>query len=152
MSRSLVTPWQQPVKGPAERYEIAPRQYETIVENPSIRWFMWEHIGNVNRILQRMKYCGGTFSGKKTLVCAEAIEVVGHKCDYEGRKPTEDRIGVIMRWTICNNLSDVQSFLGITGVLRSYIPNYGIRVHELQRLLRKEKLLSGDRSKSRVWS
>ena len=78
------------VKGPAERYEIALQQYETIAENPGIQRFVWEHIGNVNRILQRMKYCEGTFSGKKTLVCAEAIEVVGHKCDYEGRKPTED--------------------------------------------------------------
>ena len=40
-----------PVKEPAERYEIALRQYKTIAENPGIRQFMWEHIGNVNRIL-----------------------------------------------------------------------------------------------------
>ena len=76
---------------------------------------------NVNRILQRMKYCGGTFSGKKTIVCAEAIEVLEHKCDFEGKKPTEDKIGVIMHWTKCKNLKDVRSFLGITGVLRAYI-------------------------------
>ena len=44
-----------------------------------------------------------------------------------------------MHWTTCNNLSDVQSFLGITGVLQSYIPNYGIRAQELQCLLWKEK-------------
>jgi hypothetical protein len=93
---------------------------------------------NVNRILQRMKYCGGTFSGKKSLICAEAIEVVGHKCDYEGRKPSDDKIGVIMRWEKCDNLRDVRGFLGIAGVLRSNIPNFGIRAHELQRLLRKE--------------
>ena len=123
-----------PVKGPASRYEYAPGKYETIPENPGIRRFVWEHMQNVNRILQRMKYSGGTFSGKKTLVCAEAIEVVGHKCDYEGRKPVEDRIGVIMRWKECRNLSEVRSFLGVTGVLRSYIPNYGIRAHELQKL------------------
>ena len=86
-----------------------------------------------------MKYCGGTFSGKKTLVCSDDIEVVGHKCDYEGRKPTENRIEVIMQWQGCKNLSDVRSFLGVTGVLRAYIPNYGIRAYELQKLLRKDQ-------------
>jgi len=55
-----------------------------------------------------MKYCGGTFSGKKTIVCAEAIEVLGNKCDFEGKKPTEDKIGIIMRWTKCENLKDVR--------------------------------------------
>ena len=127
-----------PIRGPATRYEIKDKGYETIPENDGIRRFVWEHMQNVNRILQRMKYCGGTFSGKKTLICAESIEVLGHKCDYEGRKPTEDRIGVIMRWEHCKNLRDVRSFLGITGVLRAYIPNYGIRANELQKLLRKE--------------
>ena len=47
----------------------------------------------MNRILQRIKYCGGTFSGK---ICSDSIEVLGHKCDFEGRKPTEDRIEIIM--------------------------------------------------------
>jgi len=84
-----------------------------------------------------MKYCGGTFSGKKTLMCADSIEVVGHKCDYEGRKPVENRIEVILRWEECKTLRDVRSFLGITGVLRAFIPNYGIRAHEMRRLLNK---------------
>jgi hypothetical protein len=126
-----------PVRGPASRYEYEPGKFETIPENSGIRRFVWEHMNNVNRILQRMKYCGGTFSGKKTVVCAEAIEVLGHKCDYEGKKPTEDKIGVIMRWTKCENLRDVRSFLGVTGVLRAYIPNFGIRANELRLLLRK---------------
>lgn len=116
------------MRGPALHYEIAPGIYETIPENDGIRRFIWEHMLNVNRILQRMKYCGGTFAGRKTQVCAEAIVVVGHKCDYEGRKPTEDRIGVIMHWEKCDNISDARGFLGVTGVLRSYIPNYGIRI------------------------
>jgi hypothetical protein len=64
-----------------------------------------------------MKYSGGIFSGKKTLVCSASIVVVGHKCDYKGRKPVEDRIGVILHWEKCNNLSEVHSFLGVTGVL-----------------------------------
>ncbi|KDR64982.1 hypothetical protein GALMADRAFT_82442, partial [Galerina marginata CBS 339.88] len=51
-----------PVRGPATRYEKADGTCETIPENDGIRRFIWEHMQNVNRIIQRMKYCGGTFS------------------------------------------------------------------------------------------
>jgi hypothetical protein len=127
-----------PLRGPSSRYEKPDGTYETIPENKGIRRFVWEHINNANRILQRMKYCRGTFSGKKTVICAEEIQVLGHLCGYDGRKPTEDTIGVILRWKKCDNISDVRSFLGITGVLRSYIPNYGIRASALQRLRKKD--------------
>ena len=105
-----------PVRGPASRYE-KDGVYETIPENKGIRRFIWEHVQNVSRILQRMKYCGGTFSGKKSLICADKIEVLGHTCGYEGRIPSEDKIGAIMNWTVCKDLRDVRSSLGITGVL-----------------------------------
>lgn len=124
------------VRGPPTRYEDGKGDYERISANPKIRRFIWEHLQNVNRILQRMKYCNGTFSGFKSTICAAEIVVVGHLCTYEGRKPTEDKIGSIMRWEICKNLSDVRAFLGIAGVLRSYIPNYAIRAEGLQKLTR----------------
>jgi len=92
-----------PLRGPSLRYEQPDGTYETIPENKGIRRFVWEHINNVNRILQRMKYCGGTFSGKKTVICAEEIQVLGHLCGYDGCKPMEDT----MRWEKCNNISDV---------------------------------------------
>ncbi len=57
-----------PVRGPETRYEII-GGYETIPLNQGIRRFVWEHFQNLNRIVQRMKYCGGTFSGKKAYLC-----------------------------------------------------------------------------------
>src|SRR4051794_15510516 len=56
-----------PIKGPETRYETADGGYETIAENPGIRRFVWEHLNNVNRAMQRMKAHGGTFNGKKTI-------------------------------------------------------------------------------------
>ena len=90
------------------------------MENDGIRHFVWEHIQNIHRVLQWMKYCGETFSGKKTLVCASEIEVLGHMCEYDGRIPSDDKIGTIMHCEICENLRDVRAFLGIAGVLRAY--------------------------------
>ena len=59
-----------PIRGPASTYQAANGTFETIPENSGIHRFIWEHFQNLNRIVQCMKYCGGTFSGKKLLLCA----------------------------------------------------------------------------------
>ena len=59
-----------PIRGPASTYQAADGTFETIPENSGIRHFVWEHFQNLNRIVQRMKYCGGMFSSKKSLLCA----------------------------------------------------------------------------------
>jgi hypothetical protein len=81
-----------PVKVPATRYQDKDGNYEMIPGNDGIRRFVWEHFQNVNRIVQRMKYAGGTFSGKKLTLCLDRITVVGLLCTYEGRLP-DPRLG-----------------------------------------------------------
>ncbi|KNZ81386.1 hypothetical protein J132_00972 [Termitomyces sp. J132] len=70
-----------PIRGPPHRYELPDGGYEVIPEDPGIRRFVWEHLQNVNRVLQSIKYAGGTFSGKKSVVCADEIVVVGYRLD-----------------------------------------------------------------------
>ena len=125
-----------PIRGPATRYELPGGGYETIPENPGIRRFVWEHMQAVNRIIQRMRYAGGTFSGYKSLLCAEEITVVGHLCTYEGRKPSVDKLWTIANWGPCKNIGDVRSFLGTVGLLRIYIQDYARKAEGLQKLLR----------------
>ena len=106
-----------------------------IPENKGIRRFVWEHLQNVNRILQRVKYCGGTFSGHKSMLCASEIVVVGHLCSYEGRAPTTERIKIITDWGPCENVSRLRAFMGTVGVLRIFIPNFSRRAQHLTKLL-----------------
>ena len=61
------------------------RSYEALPENPDIRKFVREHFQNMNSNVQCVKYCSGTFSGKKLLLCVEKFWVVGHCCTREGR-------------------------------------------------------------------
>jgi len=81
-----------PIRGPKTRYKLSGGRVETLDRNLRIRKFVFEHLGNVNRILQRMKYAGGTFSGPKTTICSNHITIVGFECSYEERKPTSDAI------------------------------------------------------------
>src|SRR5271156_3382167 len=125
-----------PIRGPASRYQGEDGTYETIPENSGIRRFVWEHFQGVNRVVQRMKYCGGTFSGPKTILCAEEITVVGHRCTYEGRLPETDRVGVIKRWAPCKNVSEVRMFLGTIGVCRVFVKDFARLASPLNNLLR----------------
>ena len=127
-----------PIKGPKSRYEKSDGTYEMIEENPGIRKFVWEHFQNLNRVVQRMKYCGGTFSGPKTVLCAEDIIVVGHCCTIDGRKPQVDRVGIISRWPDCKNITDIRMFLGTVGVCRNFIKDFAKFAEPLTKLLRKD--------------
>jgi len=96
-----------PIRGPMTRYKQPNRIVEVLEKNLGIWRFVFEHLGTVNRILQRMKYAGGTFSGPKTMICEDHITIVGFDCSYKGRKPTRDAIEKIMRWGACEDTTDI---------------------------------------------
>ena len=126
-----------PVKGPPTRYELPDGTYETIPENSGIRRFVWEHMDNLNRILQRVKYAGGTFSGKKSLLCCAEFHVVGHRCTYDGRKPEAKRMETILNWGDCDNVTAIKSFIGTCGLCRVFIKDFAKIAEPLYRLTRK---------------
>ena len=117
-----------PIRGPGSRYQRKDGTYETIPENPGIRRFVWEHFQNLNRIAQRLKYCGGTISALKVILCKTEFQVVGHVCSFEGRKLSPERVGVVMRWSACEDVSQVRQFLGTVGTMRMFVENFTLKV------------------------
>jgi hypothetical protein len=95
------------VKGPATRYENTDGTYETIPENSGIHRFVWEHLANVNRILQQLKYVSGTFSGKKLELCVPTIVILGQRCNYKGCVPHEAKMQKIQDWLILIDVTGV---------------------------------------------
>jgi hypothetical protein len=126
-----------PVRGPATRYETEEGDYERIPENKGIRRFVWEHFQNLNRVVTRMIYAGGTFSGKKAVLCKDVFEVVGHTCSYKGRIADPGRVEVISNWGKLANFSQVKAYLGTVGVLRMFIKDYAKIVGPINDLTKK---------------
>lgn len=126
-----------PVKGPRTRYPKEKGTYETIEGNPGIRRFIWEHLENSNRVLQRIKYVGGTVSAKKFVVAAPSIVVVGHKVSFEGRVPDESKVQKIRDWPYCTNVTEVRGFLGLCSYCRIFIKDFAKRARPLIELTKK---------------
>ena len=85
-----------------------------------------------------MKYSGGTFSGKKLLVCTHKITVVGHVCTPEGCVLDPVKVDKIVNWGPCADLSEVHAFLGTVGVVRVFIRNFACLAHPLTSLMCKD--------------
>jgi hypothetical protein len=125
-----------PVKGPKSYYRKEDGSFETIPENPGIRRFVWEHFQNLNRIVQRMEYSGGTFSGLKLYLCVPEFVVLGMRCTPQGRIPDDSKILPVKNWGPCKSLSDVRAFLGTIGTCRMFIQNFAKRANAISKLLR----------------
>ena len=92
---------------------------------------------DLNRVVQRMKYSGGTYSGTKAFLCVPEMTVLGHLCTIDGRRPEPSRVAKVVNWGPCIDLSDVRAFLGTVGVCRLFIKNFAHRAHHLVKLTRK---------------
>jgi len=127
-----------PIRGPTTRYEKPDSTLEVLEKNPGIRWFIYKYMENVNWILQRIKYAGGTFSGPKTKICEDHITIVGFNCSYKRRKPTRDVIGKIMYWGPCEDTIDIRAFLGIAVQSHNHIPNFVTMTSSLYEVIKKD--------------
>ena len=110
-----------PVAGPPTQYKLADGGYETIPDNSGIRRFVWEHFTDVNRILTRFRHAGLTVLAKKLYLGSPEVIIVGHKCTYKGRVPEDSQVEKISNWPCPANTSEIQIFLGVTGVVRIII-------------------------------
>jgi len=81
--------------------------FEVIPENTGIHWFAWEHLNDVNHVLQCIKKVGGMFSGWKMDICVPEVVAVGHHCTYEGCYPEGCKVQKIIDLPDCNTLMEV---------------------------------------------
>lgn len=67
---------------------------------------------------------GLRFNWKKCQFLQVRIEFLGHVIENNTVYPTEKKVEAVMRFPQPKNIKQNQSFLGLTGYFRKYIPNY----------------------------
>jgi hypothetical protein len=127
-----------PICGPADRYILPNGTEERIPDNPGIRRFIWEHFQGLNCVVQQTKYCSGTYSEVKMVLCVEEITIIGHRCTPHGCLPDPSHIDKIVKWGPCRDLSEVCTFLGTIGICRIFIASFAKRTNALVHLTCKD--------------
>ena len=80
------------VKSEMSQYQRLDGSYETILENPGIRLFIWKHLTVVHRILQCLQNVNATVLAKKFVLATPDATIVSHKCTSKGQVPHEAKI------------------------------------------------------------
>ena len=120
-----------PIKGCA--YE----QRDESLRTDGLRHFVWEHMKDVEAILQRLIEVGLTLSGEKSSFGLKEIMVVGQICGAFGRVPSRAKVDAINLIMDCRNASEVRRFLGACIFFRIWIPHFAHVADPLYGLLRK---------------
>jgi hypothetical protein len=125
-----------PIKGPKTQYLDSNGKPEVLPENPNIRRFIWEHAQDVHRIMHKVKLSGATFAANKAQICLPEVLIIGQTCSAAGRSPDTAKVDKILNWPQLTDPKQVRRFLGLCGVVRTWIPNYSQVIRPLTELYR----------------
>ena len=81
-----------------------------------------------------MKYCGGTFSSYKLVLCIPIFKILGHICTPNGQVPDKNHLALLECWGSYQLLTEVCAFLGMVGVLQIFVKNFAHYAHHLTKL------------------
>ena len=98
-----------------------------------------EHKCHVQEVFRRIEKYGFKVGLEKCEFCMNKIEYLGQIIDHEGRRQNPKRTEAIKNMPILDNVTKLQSFLGLANYYNLYIPNmHELRV-PLNKLLSKNK-------------
>ncbi|KAF8857546.1 hypothetical protein BDZ45DRAFT_539843, partial [Acephala macrosclerotiorum] len=80
--------------------------YDNELALPGIRRFVFEHIQNLDRTLDRIERAQACI-GPKSQFCQNGMVIVGFVCSSGGRSPESAKVIKILGWTRCDNVSEV---------------------------------------------
>ena len=119
------------VKGPYTRYD----NKEAL---PGICRYIYEHIQNLDKILERLERAGASI-GPKSQFLKAGILVVGYVCTSEGRSLSTSKVLKILEWPACRNATEGKAFLGVCVYFRIWIRNFAVISSPIYKLFQKGK-------------
>ena len=119
------------IKGPYTDYDDAEKL-------PGIRRFVYEHLINLDKTLDRIERAGAVI-GPKSQFCYNGMNVVGFVCGSGGRGPASTKVLKIVDWQPCENTTEAKAFLGICVYYRIWIQHFALIAEPIYRLFKKGK-------------
>ena len=104
-----------------------------------------EHVEHLDKGFQRLSEYDVTLSPKKSFLGYPSIVLLGQIVDAFGMTTSEEKLAAIAKLSFPRTLKDLETYLGMTGWMRNYVPFYAQISDPLQQ--RKTLLLRGGPTK-----
>ena len=104
---------------------------------PGVRRYVFEHLQNLDRTLDRVERAGAKI-GAKSVFCADGMNIVGFITGSGGRAPASSKIVKILEWPPCQNTTEAKAFLGVCVYYRIWIKDFGKITEPIYRLFKKK--------------
>jgi hypothetical protein len=119
--------------------DLGDKFLKVFVDDLNIHNGSWEdHFQHLEAVLSRLREVNLKLNPSKCCFAAESIVFLGHVVNKEGTKPNLGKIDAVLRFPEPMTITNVRSFLGLTGYYRKYIRGYSRMASPLFELIKKD--------------
>jgi len=118
------------------------------VDDLNIHNIAWQdHLQHLGTVLSRLREVNLKLNPSKCCFAAGSIVFLGHVVSREGTKPDPNKIDDVRKFPVPTNITNVRSFLGLTGYYRKYIKGYSKMAGPLFELTKKDVVFVWDQGR-----
>jgi transposase InsO family protein len=96
-----------------------------------------QHLTRLRAVLQRITDCGMKLKASKCVLMQKSVHFLGHVISSEGIGTDPEKTRLVEQWPVPSNLSELRSFLGLTGYYRRHVEGYAKIASPLTELTKK---------------
>ncbi|GBG87870.1 hypothetical protein CBR_g46170 [Chara braunii] len=83
-----------------------------------------EHVAHLDKVLSLLRQHKFKINGEKCELGRTRVLYLGHEISSEGLKPDNAKVASIRDWPRPQSVTEMRSFLGMTGYYRTFVKNY----------------------------
>jgi len=119
--------------------ELGDKFLKIFVDDLNVHSENWaEHLQHLDVVFLKLREVNLKLNPGKCCFAARSITFLGHVVSHEGTKPDPSKINAVVHFPVLKTVTDVRSFLGLTGYYRNYVRGYSRLVVPLFELTRKD--------------
>jgi hypothetical protein len=119
--------------------DLGTRFLKIFVDDLNVHSENWgEHLQHLDKVLYRLREVNLKLNPNKCCFAKKEIVFLGHRVSKEGIQPDPGKIQAVLNFPTPRNVTNVRSFLGLTGYYRKYVKGYSILAGPLFDLTRKD--------------
>jgi hypothetical protein len=119
--------------------ELGSEFLKVFVDDLNVHSKNWEdHLRHLDAVFAKLREVNLKLNPGKCCFGARSIAFLGHVVSHEGTRPDPSKIDAVTQFPVPRTVSDVRSFLGLTGYYRNYVKGYARIAVPLFELTKKE--------------